>query len=154
MRLHLIAGLLAFALAGPAVAGKYTISAGGVEMHCEALPTTSLTPDEARKFNVSPSAQRALLRVTITRRTPHGGAETLPAQVFAGAVNKDHYLYNIPLREFREGKKDVYYLGEFRITPPDSLQFLVNANVLGVPMKADFSRSFPEQRGAPVNPPR
>jgi hypothetical protein len=36
----------------------------------------------------------------------------------------------------------VYYLGEFRVEAPDTLRFLVNANVLGKPMKVEFSQIF------------
>ncbi len=73
-----------------------------------------------------------------------GNADTIPAQVYAGAMNRNNLTISIPLREVNDGKV-VYYLGEFRLTPPDEFRFLVNANVLGTPLKAEFSRSFPRE---------
>ncbi len=72
-----------------------------------------------------------------------GNPVTLPAQVYAGAMNQNNLLISIPVREVRDGKH-VYYLGEFRLTPPDELRFLVNANVLGTALKTEFSRKFPK----------
>ncbi|MBU1664550.1 MAG: DUF4426 domain-containing protein [Gammaproteobacteria bacterium] len=47
----------------------------------------------------------------------------------------------MPIREVREGDS-VYYLGEFQVTTPDTLRFLVNANVMGKVMKNEFAREF------------
>jgi hypothetical protein len=47
----------------------------------------------------------------------------------------------VPIREVRQ-PDGVYYLGEFRYNAPDTIRFLVNANVLGKPMKVEFVRAF------------
>jgi hypothetical protein len=65
----------------------------------------------------------------------------VPGQVYAGAVTQDNKLFTIPIREVRQAD-GVYYLGEYRVTVPDKLRFLVNANVLGKPLKAEFTRAF------------
>jgi hypothetical protein len=115
---------------------------GNLELHVEAIPTTTLSAEAAQSYRVVPSAERGLLLVTVMKRE-RGNAVTLPAQVYAGAMNQHNVTISIPLREVNDGKA-VYYLGEFRLTPPDELRFLVNANVLGTPLKAEFSRKFPK----------
>ena len=129
-----------FALAASA-AERATARLGDLEMHCVALPTMELTPEAAQGFNVTREPQRGLLTVTLFRHAGEQGAQTLSGQVFAGAINPRNTLFNIPVREVREGDA-VYYLGEFHVAAPDTLRFLVNASVGGKPLNADFTRSF------------
>lgn len=135
--------LLVVGLAGAAIADG-TVRVGDLEMHCVAVPTLELTPEAAKNFNVEPAPGRGLLTVTVMKKSNPGRAETLPAQVYAGAVNQNNYPFSIPIREVREGNS-VYYLGEFRLNAPDTMRFLVNANVLGKPLKTEFARSFSAQ---------
>lgn len=134
---------LAALVALPALgAEKEAVRNGDLEMHCVAMASNELTPEAAREFNVVQDPQRAVLLVTVFRHLGPGRTETQPAQVFAGAINSRNSLSNIPVREVKRGDA-VYYLGEFRITPPDTLRFLVNASAThGKPMKAEFTRSF------------
>lgn len=118
---------------------------GELEIRCMAVPTMELTPEAARELNVVRDPQRGLLTVTISRDLGQGKTQALQAQIFAGAINQHNLVSTIPVREMQAGDK-VYYLGEFRVTPPDTLRFLVNASTLhGKPLKAEFSRAF----GAP-----
>ena len=146
MRSYVMTALsAALFLAHPAWAERYLTHSGNIEVHCEAVPSMTLTPDVARSYNVQPDPHRGLLSVTVMKEAEPGKAEAVPAQVYAGAVNQSNFIMNVPLREVHEGKS-VYYLGEFHIDPPDELRFLVNVNVLGQPLKAEFSRYFPKDR--------
>jgi len=133
-------GLVMLCLTLPAWAGKAAV--GNLELHAEAMPTTTLTAEAAKNYRVEPSADRGLLLVTVLKRE-RGNTAAIPAQVYAGAMNRNNLTISIPLREVNDGKV-VYYLGEFRLTPPDELRFLVNANVLGTALKTEFSRRFPQ----------
>jgi hypothetical protein len=137
---------LALLQAQPLMAAELGIArSGDLEMRCMAVPTSELTPEMARELNVVRDPQRGLLSVTISRDLGQGKTQPLQAQVFAGAINQHNLVSTIPVREVQQGDK-VYYLGEFRVTPPDTLRFLVNASTLhGKPLKAEFSRAF----GAP-----
>jgi hypothetical protein len=110
-------------------------------MHCVAVPTSELTPEAAKAYNVEPRPGRGLLTITLLRKVRTGEAKSVPGQVYAGAVNQGNYLSSIPIREVREGN-EVYYLGEYRVSAPDTLRFLVNANVLGKALKTEFTRAF------------
>ncbi len=114
---------------------------GDLELHCVAVPTTELTPEAAKAYNVEPSPGRGLLTITLMKRLRPGEAKSVPGQVYAGAINQRNFLSSIPIREIRDGN-EVYYLGEYRVNAPDTMRFLINANVLGKMMKAEFTRVF------------
>ena len=143
MRNSLFPAALALASAcicGPANANEVA-RLGELEVHSEAVPTTELTSEAARKYNITPAADRGLLTVTLIRKGNRGKAESIEGQVYAGGFTHDNRLFTIPIREIHQDN-GVYYLGEYRINSPGTIRFLVNANVAGKPMKVDFSRSF------------
>jgi hypothetical protein len=141
-RLLLLPLTLAIVLACPGRASAAEVAKNGdLEMHSVAVPSTELTSDAAKDYNITPGAGRGLLTVTLIRKGRNGKAESVPGQVYAGAVTQDNKLFTIPIREVRQAD-GVYYLGEYRVTVPDKLRFLVNANVLGKPLKAEFTRAF------------
>ncbi len=132
--------LLAAVLATQAQAND-RYSTRDIELYSVALPTTELTAEAAKNYNVERSPTRGLLTVTLVKKGKSGGNETVVGQVYAGAINLNNNLSNIPIREVHEGGS-VYYLGEFQVATPDTLRFLVNANVLGKVMKSEFAREF------------
>ncbi len=123
-----------------AAAGEMT-RLGELELHSVAGPSSELTPEAARDYNITPDAGRGLLTVTLVKKGRNGNTESVPGQVYAGGFTQDNKIFSIPIREIRQ-PDGVYYLGEYRVNPPDTIRFLVNANVLGKPMKAEFSRTF------------
>jgi hypothetical protein len=130
--------------ASPAIASEVAKS-GELEMHSVAVPSTELTPEAARDYNITPETGRGLLTVTLIKKGRNGKAESVPGQVYAGGFTQDNKLFTIPIREIRQ-PDGVYYLGEYRVHAPDTIRFLVNANVMGKPMKLEFSRAFNEPK--------
>jgi hypothetical protein len=114
---------------------------GDLEVHGIAVPTTELTQEAAKDYNITPAAGRGLLTVTLIKKGAAGKAESVPGQVYAGGFTQNNQLFSVPIREVRQ-PDGVYYLGEFRYNAPDTIRFLVNANVLGKPMKVEFARAF------------
>ena len=132
--------LLAALFALPAQAND-RYSTKDIELNCVAVPTTELTAEAAKSYNVERSPNRGLLTVTLVKKSKSGKSETVAGQIYAGAINLHNNLSNIPIREVHDGNA-VYYLGEFLLTTPDTLRFLVNASVMGKTMKNEFSRDF------------
>jgi hypothetical protein len=124
---------LAFCLCGPAGAAV-TVTSDDVVVVMDAMPSTELTADAAQRYNVSPAANRGVLTVNTTK---HG--KPVPSQVYVGAVNSKNNLINVPMRALPDTGG---HLGEFYVLPNDNLNFIVNVNVLGKPLKAKFSRAF------------
>lgn len=134
--------LLALLLLASAAQASDRYSTRDIELYSVAVPTLELTAEAAQQYNVERAPNRGLLTVTLVKHDRLGKNETLAGQVYAGAVNQSHTLSNIPIREVRDGAS-VYYLGEFQVNAPDTLRFLVNANVMGKTMKNEFTRAFP-----------
>jgi len=135
----LAAAALCFA-ALPASAGS--MRSGDLSVHFNALPTTRLTPEVARQYGVTRSANRALVNVAIRRGEP--GADTaVAATVTVSATNLAGQRMDVRMREVRDGDA-LYYLGEARIAGQDTLTFDLEVVVEGQPqpMRAQFRQEF------------
>ena len=114
-----------------------------IEIHYNAMPTDALQPAVAKNYHIERSRNRGLLTIAVLRKNKLGVSEPVPAEITATVVNLNSQLAEIDMREVKEGSA-VYYLGEFRITPPDTLKFNVSAKPKGETRKyqAEFSRPF------------
>jgi len=135
------AAALALAAALPA-AGAGFMRTGDLRVHFNALPTTSLTPEVARQYGVTRSANRALVNVSI-RRGEQGADEAVAAQVTVSATNLAGQRQDVRMREVRDGDA-LYYLGEARVTGQDMLTFSLEVRIEGEaqPMRAEFRQEF------------
>lgn len=133
--------LFALVLALPALADNST-RAGGFVVHHNAVPTTSLTPDVARRYGITRSANRALVNITVRQGEP-GADRAVPAKVKLVATNLNGQRLDLRAREVREGDA-VYYLAEARITGNDTLVFELEVSPEGAaaPIKASFRQEF------------
>lgn len=116
---------------------------GDLEVVVNAIRATEMTLQASEQYNVTRDPGRGVLTVVVSRNRG-STAEPLPAQIYAGALNQDNHLINIPVREVRD-PDGVHYLGEFRLFDSRSLMFLVNVHAMGRQVKAEFSRTFPVQ---------
>jgi hypothetical protein len=66
----------------------------------------------------------------------------VPAKLSVYATNPSQQLAHIDMREVREGTA-IYYLGEFRVSPPATLKFNATVEVAGEPKRElTFEQSF------------
>lgn len=138
----LVLGLLfSLALAMPALAENST-RAGDITVHHNAVPTTSLTPDVARQYGITRSANRALVNISVRQGEP-GADRAVQAKVKLVATNLNGQRLDLQAREVREGDA-VYYLAEARITGNDTLVFELEVTPEGAtaPIKASFRQEF------------
>lgn len=133
--------LFALALALPALADNAT-RAGDFTVHHNAVPTTSLTPDVARQYGITRSANRALVNISVRQGEP-GADRAVQATVKLVATNLNGQRLDLRAREVREGDA-VYYLAEVRITGNDTLSFELEVTPEGAtaPIKASFRQEF------------
>lgn len=116
---------------------------GDLEVVVNAIPASQLTPQASESYNVVREPGRGVLTVSVNRNRG-STLEPIPAQIYAGAINQNNQLINIPVREMHD-QDGVHYLGEFRLFDSRILRFLVNVNSMGRAVKAEFNRSFPPQ---------
>jgi hypothetical protein len=115
---------------------------GNVEVHYNAMLTSDLLPDVARVYNIDRSNTRGLVTISVLRKNAMGVGVPIPAKLSAYTVNLNSQLSNIDMREIKEGAA-IYYLGEFRVIPPDTLKFNVTVEASGDPKRVvTFNQQF------------
>lgn len=107
---------------------------GPLEIHYNALITDELLPEVARAYKIERSKTRGLVTISVLKQNQVGVPLPVPARITVYATNPSQQLANITLREVREGSA-IYYLGEFRVTPPDMLKFTATVEVAGEPKR-------------------
>lgn len=137
----LLAGTLGLAMALP-VAAENSLRSGNHVVHFNAVPTTSLTPDIARQYGITRSANRALVNIAVREGEPGADRATL-AKVSIAATNLVGQRSDLRVREVREGDA-VYYLAEARIAGDDTLAFEVEVTPEGAtaPIRVQFRQEF------------
>ncbi|HEY0663225.1 MAG TPA: DUF4426 domain-containing protein [Thiobacillaceae bacterium] len=105
---------------------------GPLEIHYNAITTDELSPEVARTYKIERSKTRGLLTVSVLKQNNMGAASPVPAKITVHATNLSQQLTRITMREVREGTA-IYYLGEFRLAPPDTLKFTATVEVAGEP---------------------
>ena len=132
---------LALVVAVPAMAENST-RAGDYVVHHNAVPTTTLSPDVAKQYGITRSANRALVTISVRQGEP-GTDHAVQAKVNLVATNLNGQRLDLRAREVREGEA-VYYLAEARITGTDTLVFELEVTPEGAsaPIKASFTQDF------------
>jgi hypothetical protein len=107
---------------------------GPLEIHYNAITTDELTPDVARAYKIERSKTRGLVTISVLKQNLVGAPTPVPAKLTLYVTNLSQQLANIDMREIKEGAA-IYYLGEFRVTPPDTLKFTATVEVTGEPKR-------------------
>jgi len=107
---------------------------GPLEIHYNALTTDELLPDVARAYKIERSKTRGLVTMSLLMRNKLGALTPVPAKISVYVTNLNQQLANITMREINEGTA-IYYLGEFRVAPPDTLKFTATVEVAGEPKR-------------------
>ncbi len=115
---------------------------GDYRIHYNALNTTALTPDVARRFGVTRSRQEALLVLSPQRRDEQGHYRPVPAQGEGRARSLLGHVTPLKLRPVREG--DAHYLvASFDVLDGEFLN--LELKVLPAGANAPIALSFKQQ---------
>jgi len=128
---HLLAALFLCSVAATAHA-EISQKFGALEIHYNALTTNELLPEVARAYKIERSKTRGLVTVSVLKKNPVGVATPVPAKLTLYVTNLNQQLASVEMREIKEGTA-IYYLGEFRVAPPDTLKFTATVEVAGEP---------------------
>lgn len=107
---------------------------GAIKIHYNALTTDQLLPEVARAYKIERSKTRGMVTMSVLKQNSVGVPTPVPAKLTVYATNLNQQLANIEMREIKEGAA-IYYLGEFRVTPPDTLKFTATVEVAGEPQR-------------------
>jgi len=116
---------------------------GDYVLHFNAIRTDELKPEVAKAYSITRSRNRALLNVSMVRKTDSSPGRPVPGSVSAQAVNLTGQLKNLSLREITEGDA-VYYIGDVAISDGETLVFTVDATPINETRRFSvrFTRQF------------
>lgn len=115
-----VSGILNTAVAGTAQTfGDYTI-------YYSAFTSDSLQPSMAKLYKIVRSKNRALLSISIQKKSLAPIGSPVKADVKVEATNLTGQLKNIEVREVDEGNA-VYYISEFHVAHEEILDFTLTA---------------------------
>lgn len=119
------------------MAGEYTI-------HYNAIPSTVLGADIARRYDLVRSSTRGLLNIAVLRQAgADADAVAVPARIRAVSQSLLGQRDTIELRELRD-QEAIYYVGQFRIRGEERLRFELEVTPEGadraIPVR--FEHSF------------
>ncbi|MGI9238215.1 MAG: DUF4426 domain-containing protein [Woeseiaceae bacterium] len=100
-------------------AGASSAEIGDHVVHFSALSTDQLPPDIARAYNILRSKNRAMLNVSIIRKSDNA---PVPATVEVKTVNLTGQLKNVTMRRIDE-QEAIYYIGETAVANRETLVF-------------------------------
>ncbi len=115
---------------------------GDYEVHYNTLNTRFLSPEVASQYGIIRSGHRAMLNVSVLKKTGPRQRQAVTARVSARSTNLAGQGADIPLREIREGNA-IYYIGEFHIQDAQTLNFTVR--VLPEGQKVEHTIHFRQQ---------
>jgi hypothetical protein len=115
---------------------------GPIKIHYNAQTTDELLPEVARAYKIERSKTRGMVTMSVLKQNKVGVSTPVPAKLTVYVTNLNQQLANVDMREIKEGTA-IYYLGEFRVAPPDTLKFTATVEVAGEPKREMvFSQKF------------
>ena len=115
----------------------------GYVIHHNVITTDMLSPEVAKTYGIQRSKNRALLNVAVVRGRPGRVGTPVPARVRATAHTLTGQIFEIPLREIREGDA-IYYIGDFLVSNRQVLTFDIEVLPPGArhPYRAHLVQEF------------
>ena len=115
--------------------GIYTI-------HYVAFTTDNLTPSVAKQYNIPRSKKRALLNISVLKKTADGSNKPSSAIIKGTATNLSQQLRKLDPREISE-KGAIYYIAETPVDNAETLKY--NLEVTPEGENTTYTLSFQEQ---------
>jgi len=117
------------------VFGKYTV-------HYSAFTTDNLTPSVAKQYNIPRSKKRALLNISVLKKSADGSSKPSKAIIKGTTTNLSQQLRELEPREISE-KGAIYYIAETPVDNAEVLKYKLEITPQGE--KTVYTLSFQEQ---------
>ena len=121
-------------------AGATSSDIGDYVVHFSAQTTDQLPPEVARAYNIVRSKNRAMLNVSVLRKSDNA---PVAAGVAVKTVNLTGQLKNITMRQINE-QDAIYYIGELPVANRETLIFDISVVPEGADQASEvrFKRQF------------
>ena len=118
--ISLLAAALLSLLVSPTIQAEQSKVFGSYTVHYSAFTTDNLTSSVAKLYNIPRSKKRALLNISVLKKTADGSSKPTKAIIKGTATNLSQQLRELEPREISE-KGAIYYIAE---TPVDNAEIL------------------------------
>lgn len=129
IRLILAVLLALFVSTGIALAGG-TDDFGDYQVHYNAFPSDTLTPQIATAYGIVRSRNEAILNIAVTRKQQDKPGKPVPAFVNITAANLNGQVKSVRMKQIREDDA-VYYLGLLSVNDGETLVFDIDVTPEG-----------------------
>lgn len=116
---------------------------GDYTVHYSAFTTDNLTPSVARAYNIPRSKKRALLNISVLKKTADGSIKPARVTIKGTATNLSQQLRELSLREISE-KGAIYYIAETPVDNAETLKYNLEISPEGetITYKLSFQEQF------------
>jgi hypothetical protein len=130
-------------LASSAAPAEQFVDRGEYRIHYNALNTTALTPEVARRFGITRTRNEALLVLSPQQRDEQGRYRPVPAQGEGRARSLLGHVVPLKLRPVRDGDSH-YLVASFQILDGEFLKLELNVlpSGAGTPIPLAFQQQF------------
>jgi hypothetical protein len=115
---------------------------GNYTVHYSAFTSDNLTPSIAKQYNIPRSKKRALLNVSILKKTADGTSRPTRAIVKVTTTNLSQQLRELDPREISE-KGAIYYIAETPVDNAETLKY--NLEITPEGESTTYTLTFQEQ---------
>ncbi|MEE9574986.1 MAG: DUF4426 domain-containing protein [Gammaproteobacteria bacterium] len=115
---------------------------GNYTVHYSAFTSDNLTPSIAKQYNIPRSKKRALLNVSILKKTTDGSSRPSRAIVKGTTTNLSQQLRELDPREISE-KGAIYYIAETPVDNAETLKYNLEISPEGE--STTYTLTFQEQ---------
>jgi len=136
-----ITGLLSLLISHTAQAEQSKVF-GNYTIHYSAFTTDNLTPSVAKQYNIPRSKKRALLNISVLKKTSDGSSKPTNAIIKGTTTNLSQQLRELDPREISE-KGAIYYIAETPVDNAEILKYKLEITPQGE--KTTYTLSFQEQ---------
>ena len=120
---------------------------GDYEVHYSAFNSSMLTAPVAKAYGITRSDSRAVINITVLKKTGDGQTAPVKARVTASGRNLTGQTREIEMREINENDEAIYYIGEMSVRNQEMFDFTVLATPEGKnqPLTIKFRQQFYSQ---------
>ena len=140
--ISLLGAALLSLLISPATQAEQSKVFGDYTVHYSAFTTDNLTPSAARAYNIPRSKKRALLNISVLKKTTDGSSKPSRVSVKGTTTNLSHQLRELSLREISE-KGTIYYIAETPVDNAETLKY--SLEIIPEGETTTYKLSFQEQ---------
>ena len=117
---------------------------GEYSVHYNALNSSLITPQVAKAYGIRRSDSRALINISVLKKSADQATLAVKAEVTASGRNLTGQTRNVDMREINDGDGAIYYIGELSVRNMETFDFTVMVTPEGesTPFSLKFRQQF------------